>query len=134
MDNSYIDTNQLKIKEVKQFNQIMNRFENEDFSMSQEDSMIYDKALVKDTVTFRYSIIERDISRFNWNQVFSLVDSVFYKTKTKPDQSGAGMDGYTLLLEVNTSLGYHVVTRWSPKWEQNQKILSINSEINRLLK
>ncbi|WP_339814292.1 hypothetical protein [uncultured Imperialibacter sp.] len=119
LDNSYYDPSKLRKRELAQFNDLMDRFNSGDFTMTSSDSAVYHKALVIEDEPFDYSVIKKVISVTDWRSMFELVDKAFYERPTNRDQNTIVEDGYGRMTEVWTSFGYHVLSRSSATPEES---------------
>jgi len=112
LDNSYIDETRINRKDRKRLYQL----EHDNIPQSQwseADYRIYNSVIVKDTVQFKYSVHDIEITAADWASIFTSITPQFYKLQEKAWEFRATMDGYRRMIEVVTNSGYMVIERGS---------------------
>lgn len=99
---------------------------------SREDSILLSKGYYRDTIDYTFKSEFFTISKSDWISLFDTVNNNYYQLVTSQDEDGAISDGTSILVEVNSQLGYHVLTRQLNHKEEKQ-LLRLISKVNQII-
>ena len=126
IDESHYDPSQLDKKEQNKWFKVYRSG-----ARTREDSILLYKGYFRDTIDYTFNSEFFTISKSDWNSLFNTVNNDYYNLVTAQDEDGAVSDGTSILVEVNSQLGYHVLTR-QLNYNEERQLLRLISKVNQL--
>ncbi len=126
IDESRYDPSQLDKKEQNKWFKVYRSG-----ARTREDSILLSKGYYSDTIAYTFNSEFFTISKSDWISLFNTVSNDYYKLVTAQDEDGTVSDGTIILVEVNSQLGYHVLTR-RLSYNEERQLLRLISKINQL--
>ncbi len=128
-DTSHVDISQLDKKEQRRFLKVYHSGP----PATKQDSIILSKGYVRDTSEYDFNTETIRIPQSQWKSIFDAIDKDFYQMITVPDDDGGMVaDGTMILIEANTKLGYHVLSRELNSTDERQ-LSTLLWKINQLI-
>lgn len=125
----YYDLSQLNNKELRRWMKIRGSG-----VQSKKDSLILAKTDIRNNPKSPVLSEMFILSRREWNSIFQLLSTDLYQMNTYQDHDGIfTSDGNKMTLEMNTTLGYHILDRQLDSREEID-ISQLTQKINQLLK
>jgi hypothetical protein len=126
IDESHYDPSQLDKKEQNKWFKVYRSG-----ARTREDSILLSKGYYLDTIDYTSNSEFFTISKSDWISLFNTVNNDYYKLVTAQDEDGAMSDGTNILVEVNSQLGYHVLTR-QLNYNEERQLLRLIYKVNQL--
>lgn len=127
LNESRIDLSQLSKKEQRKWFD-----EYHSGARTRADSILLSKGYYRDTIGYTFISEFTSISKSDWISLFNTVNNDYYKLVTAQDEDGTVSDGTCILVEVNSQLGYHVLTR-QLNYNEESQLLRLISKVSQLM-